>query len=401
MIAESSPFAPGSAVPVERFVGRRGEIERLRSLVRAARDGRARVGFVSGERGIGKSSVADFVRWLAERHDEVVGCHVYLGGVQDLEGMLQRVFDRLLKDSIQRPWHQQMRESLGERVRSVGLFGATLELRLDSDDLRVIERNFAHSIREFLKKTGKNKTLFLILDDINGLAGSVQFANWFKSTVDEIATSRHQTRLCVLMVGLDERRRQMIDGQPSLARVFDPVEIAPWSVEEVEEFYRGSFRSSGAEVSPGDLDLLVGFTGGLPVLAHEIGDAVWRVAQAPAITQNDILRGMLLAAVTVGSKYLGPQMLAATRGARYRSILETIAQHLDVRFTRTEIIRHLADDNRPVLDDFLRRMKQLGVLETIPGTRGEYQFPSRLAWLYFRMSAKSAPLVEKIRRSIL
>ena len=387
MISESSPFAPGSSVPVELFVGRRGEIERVRGLVRAAQDGRARVGFVSGERGIGKSSLASFVRWLAERHDGVVGCHVYLGGVQDLNGMLHRVFDRLLKDSIERPWHRQVRDSLGERVRRVGLFGATLELRLDRDDLQVIERNFAHSIREFLQKTGKKKSLFLILDDINGLAGSAQFANWLKSTVDEIATSRHQTRLCVLLVGMDERRRQMIDQQPSLARVFELLGIRPWSVEEVAEFYQQSFRSGGAEVSPRDLDLLMDFTGGLPVLAHEIGDAVWRIARTPAITRSDIAQGIAVATATVGSKYLEPQMLAATRSARYRAMLESIAQHLGVRFTRPEIIQRIAHDDRAVLDNFLRRMRQLGVLQAVPGTRGEYRFPNRLSWLYFRMSA--------------
>ena len=386
VISETSPFAPGSPVPVELFVGRRGEVEHVRSLVRAAQDGRARVGFVSGERGIGKSSLASFVRWFAEHHDEVVGCHVYLKGVQDLKGMLHRVFDRLLKDSIERPWHRQIRDSLGERVRRAGQFGATLELRLDRDDLQVIERNFADSIREFLTKTGK-KSLLLILDDINGLASSEQFTNWLKSTVDEIATSRHQTRLCVLLVGMDERRRQMIGEQPSLARVFELINIAPWSVEEVEEFYQQSFRSAGAEVSPRDLDLLMDFTGGLPVLAHEIGDAVWRVARTPAITRADIAQGIVLAAATVGGKYLEPQMLAATRSARYRSTLYSIVRHLGVQFTRPEIIQHIGHDDRPVLDNFLRRMRELGVLETVPGTRGEYRFPNRLSWLYFRMSA--------------
>lgn len=401
MIPESSPFAPGLPVPVECFVGRRAEIERVRDLVRAANDGRARVGFVSGERGVGKSSLAGLVRRLVERHEGVVGCHVYLGGVHTLEGMLQRVFDRLLKDSIERPWHRQMRDSLGERVRNVGPLDATLELRLDSDDLRVMERNFAHTIRDFLKKTGEKKTLLLILDDINELAGSVHFTNWLKSAVDEIATSQHQTRLCVLMVGLDETRRQMINEQPSLARVFELVKIARWSVDEVEEFYRQSFGSSGAETSPRDMDLLVRFTDGLPLLAHEIGDAVWRVARSPAITSTDIANGIVLAATTVGSKYLGPSLLTATRAARYRTILEDVAQYLGVRFTRTELISHVAHDVRPVLDNFLRRMRQIGVLEAVPGTRGEYQFPKHLSWLYLRMWARSAPFVGSNLKGLL
>lgn len=390
MIPESSPFAPGSPVPVECFVGRRAEIERIRGLVRAANDGRAKVGFVSGERGVGKSSLARLVRRLAERHDGAVGCHIHLGGVRTLEGMLQRVFDRLLKDSIERPWHQQMRDSLGEGVRSVGPFDATLELRLDSDDVQVMERNFAHTIRDFLKKTGKQKTLLLILDNIDELASSVHFANWLKSTVDKIATSQHQTRLCVLMVGLDETRQPLIQQQPSLAGLFELVKITRWSVDEVKEFYQQSFRSSGAEVSPRDMDLPVRFTDGLPLLAHEIGDAVWRVARSPAITPNDIANGIVLAATTVGNNYLGPPLLTATRSARYRAILEVVAQHLGFRFTRTELIPHIAHDARPMLDGFLRRMKQIGVLEAVPGTRGEYQFPNRLSWLHLKMSANSA-----------
>ena len=114
MTPESSPFRPGQPVPAELFVGRRDAIERLRGLVRAAGRGVFKIGFISGERGIGKSSLASFVRRLCERDGDVTGCHVYLGGVRDLHEMAGRIFDRLLKDSIDRPWHRQ-----SDRYRSI------------------------------------------------------------------------------------------------------------------------------------------------------------------------------------------------------------------------------------------------------------------------------------------
>lgn len=390
MIPESSPFTPGLPVPAESFVGRESEIVRVRGLVRAAKDGRVRTAFVSGERGIGKSSLAGFVRGLSERQDDVVGCHVYLGGVQDLAGMLQRTFDRLLKDSIGRPWHQPMLDLLGRRVRTVGLFGATLELRLSDDDVGAVERNFAHTIREFLKKTGKGKSLFLVLDDSNGLAGSARFANWLKSTMDEIATSRQTTRLCLLMVGLEERRRELIRRQPSLARVFELVDIAPWSDEEVAEFYEQAFRSAGADLPRGDMRSLVSFTGGLPVLAHEIGDAIWRSAASPAITRHEVAQGVVRAARAVGGKYLEPRILAAIRSARYRSILDQIARGPGFQFTRAEVLERLSGDDRKALDNFLRRMTKLGGLEAVPEIRGGYRFPNHLSKLYYIMSSRSS-----------
>ena len=136
MQPDASPFRPGQPVPAEFFVGRQDAIERLRGLVRAADRGVFKIGFISGERGIGKSSLASFVRHLSEREGAVAGCHVYLGGVHDLHEMARRTFDRLLKDSIDRPWYRHVAQFFGDRVRKVGLFGVSVELALSNDDLR-------------------------------------------------------------------------------------------------------------------------------------------------------------------------------------------------------------------------------------------------------------------------
>ena len=75
MSPESSPFRPGQPVPIEFFVGRVNEIERLHGMVKASTRGRFKIGFVSGERGIGKSSLASFVRFLSERENNVAACN--------------------------------------------------------------------------------------------------------------------------------------------------------------------------------------------------------------------------------------------------------------------------------------------------------------------------------------
>ena len=136
MNPETSPFSPGQPVPIEFFIGRIREVERLRGMVKASTQGKFRIGFVSGERGIGKSSLASFVRHLSEHESQVAGCHVFLGGVEDLNEMLRRTFDRLLTESMDKPWHEQIRNFFGNHVRQVGLFGITLELNLIDNFLR-------------------------------------------------------------------------------------------------------------------------------------------------------------------------------------------------------------------------------------------------------------------------
>ena len=69
---------------------------------------------------------------------------MYLGGVDDVPEMLRRTFHRLLNESIDKPWHQQLTSFLGNRIKSAGLFGLTLDLSLTRNDLagglRILQR---------------------------------------------------------------------------------------------------------------------------------------------------------------------------------------------------------------------------------------------------------------------
>ena len=356
--------------------------------MRAADRGVFKSGFITGERGIGKSSLASFVRHLCERESRVTGCHVYLGGVHDLHEMARRTFDRLLKDSIDRPWHRQVLEFFGDRVRKVGLFGVSVELALNNQDLHTIASSFTRSVRQLMLNL-EQRTPLLILDDINGLAGSADFAHWLKSLVDEVATSPQETRLCILLVGLEERRQELIRNQPSLARVFDLVDIAPWSDDEVVQFYRDSFAVGNAVVPVSDLSFLTRYTGGLPVLAHEIGDAVWHAARAQTIEHDEVARGVVRAAEIIGRKLLEPQIFGAIQSDRYRSILRKMTDEPSrMRFQRGELAARLTQEEGRVLDNFLRRMRNLGAVQTDPEVRGGYRFPNRLHALYFWMESQ-------------
>ncbi len=387
----NSPFTPGLPVPVEFFVGRLDEIERLRKKVVSAQSGHLEVGFLIGERGIGKSSLASFVRFLSERDNQVLGLHTFLGGVGSLEEMVRRVFDRLLKESVGKTWHEKVKQFFGNHIRQVGLFGISWEFGASPQDLKRMVHDFAPALRNLVDRVKEEKKgLFLVLDDINGLASSLDFANWLKSLVDEIATSQQPLPLCLLLVGLEERRQALIGLQPSLARVFDLVEIRAWSADETRTFYKNAFGSVGMAVEDGGLELLVQYTGGLPVLGHEIGDAAFTLDTDGRIDQTDALNAVVAAADIVGRKHLEPQVFQAIRSARYRSILRKLARTpFEAGFQRAEVRKRLSGDEVSVFDNFLRRMSQLNVLSSdAEQGRGAYRFTNLLHYLYFWLEAE-------------
>lgn len=393
MSKDYSPFTPGRPVPAEQFVGRASEIDRLRRAAATAVDsGRVQVAFLEGERGIGKSSLASLIQTIAGHNQRMLSIHAFLGGVSSLEEMARRVFDRLLQESAGQPWHERVKTFFGDHIKQVGLFGVSMTFAAPQRDLTQLVHHFAPALRNLLAALNEqHRGLLLVLDDINGLAESAAFANWLKSFVDESATARDPLPLCILLVGLQERRYSLAALQPSLVRVLDPVEIRPWPASETREFFDNAFSKAGSTVEREALDILVSFTGGLPVLAHEIGDAVFQADIDGKVDDADARDGVFAAADIVGRKHLEPRVFQAIRSDRYRSILQTPAAPLEFRFKRSDLLPRLGADEARVFDSFLRRMKELGVIQADPeGGRGGYRFDNRIHHLYICMEMRAA-----------
>ena len=389
----TSPFTPGVPVPAEFFVGRLAEIKYLKKEVARAESGRLEVGFLIGERGIGKSSLASFVRSLSERDRRMIGLHAFLGGVTSLEEMVRRIYDRLLKESLSTPWHEKVKKFFGNHIREVGLFGVSLEFGAPFQDLKRLVHDFAPALRNLLEQVKDEKSgLFIVLDDINGLASSLEFTNWLKSLVDEIATSREPLPLCLLMVGTEERRQAMIDLQPSLARYFDLVEIRAWGPQETRDFFKKGFSSVGMTIDDGATDFLSRFAGGLPMLAQEIGDAAFVVDTDGQVNQADAVRAVMAAADVVGRKHLQPQVFHAIRSRQYRMIIRKVAREpFEAVFKRKEVLSRLTETEKKVFDNFLQRMRRLGVICPDPEQgMGVYRFSHLLHYFYFWMEAERA-----------
>lgn len=323
-----SPFTPGLPVPIELFVGRNAEVKRLSEHVAAAAQGHFRVAFLAGERGIGKTSLASYVKGIAEQQHNMVGVHVMLGGANSVDEMVRRTFEGLLHVSRDKKWYEGIKDFFGNSVKSADLFGLKLSFAPTDEQLIALARNFGHSLKATIDKlASQNRAigLTLILDNINGLAESQEFADWLKSTIDDIAINR-QMPLCLVLVGIEERRRSLVELNPSLARSFDLFSIEPWQNEETREFYSEAFASVGFKVNQDAMNFMVRYAGGLPAVAHEIGDATIRAGDDKVIDRTDALRGVTQAARIVGQRHVHQQAINAIRSTKYRAILQKLAE---------------------------------------------------------------------------
>ena len=230
------------------------------------------------------------------------------------------------------------------------------------------------------------------------LADNPDFASWLKSMVDAAATSRTVAPVCLVFVGLEDRFRRMVDHNPSVGRVFDPmIDIHPWTQSESEEFFRTAFAKLDCRISDHGLRLLVMYTDGLPVMAHASGQSVLEFAENEDISFDAIRQGLFHAAESMGRRFLNKQVIQALQSENYRSILRKIVDYETSRigseFSRKQLrsLRALTPAEKRGLDNFLTRMRQLGALVPSPGgERGAYRFATHMHRIYFVIEARRA-----------
>ena len=380
-----SPFTPGSPARADLFAGREDQIREVSNYLTQAAHGRMENVFLIGDRGIGKSSFASFILEKARASDNFVGAHVHLGGANTLEEMARRVIEELVNQVSGHSLYDEMSGFIRDHLRSVGVFGVTLEFQPPRENLAHIVSGFPNVLGEFLARIREsNAGVVIILDDINGLAETPMFAHWYKSMADYVATHFGSYPALIMVSGLPENREQLANHQPSLLRIFRAIELGRLSDGEVEDFFDNAFSQLGIRVKPDAMRVMVRYASGLPVMMQEIGDAVFWEDRDGVVSFSDATGGITSAAVNVGRKYLKPNVYDALRSERYQTIIRKLpADSSRQGFTRRQVAERLTSEELRVFDNFLRRLRELGVVEADPqGGRGAYRYTNQIFLIY-------------------
>ncbi|HOE65821.1 MAG TPA: ATP-binding protein [Candidatus Hydrogenedentes bacterium] len=407
MIKNKSPFYPGQPVPVELFSGRDALIRRIRQrCVGQTGEGKPTALFVQGEYGIGKSSIAGIVQYLAEAEHSLHGIYATLGGAKTLEDVARCILDASVRSGAFEPNRsERIRNLLARYIGKQELFGVSVNLetiRTDAPQLTA-PSSLLDFLRGVLKQLADTevKGILLILDEINGITSNADFAHFIKGLIDTNALSRTPLPLMLMLCGVEERRREMIDRHPPVDRIFDVVEVEAMTPSEMKEFFRKAFDSVKLMLDDNALDVLTHYSAGFPKIMHIVGDAAYWIDRDSRIDHSDALQAVLLAAEEVGKKYVDQQVYKALRSDDYRSILDRIAKMGpgQMNFTKAEVEKGLNETQRGKLNNFLQKMKKLQVIRS-GENRGEYVFNVRMVRLYiFLQSLRASKSSDSSRKA--
>lgn len=110
------------------------------------------------------------------------------------------------------------------------------------------------------------KGLLIVIDDINGLSETSEFANWYKSFTDTLATSVKNPKLCFMLTGYPEKFNKLHQQNPSFNRIFQVHELKPLSTSEIKTFYKDTFNLYNISINNDALNTMITYSSGMPTM---------------------------------------------------------------------------------------------------------------------------------------
>ena len=248
-MARVNPFRPNSPVAPGMFVGRLAQVQALEEALLQTRAGRPKGFMLTGERGIGKTSLLQYFKWVAQGHigiadgDEVNFLVVEL----DLDasstdiGLIRRVELGLKRELSKTEPARSFLSNGWEFLKRVEAFGVSLcdgERVMDPESLH---DEFAHSLAVTASRIAeadassvfgaKYDGVLLLIDEADNAPKSLRLGAFLKLLVERV--QRHGCeRLTIGLAGMPTLREVLREGHPSSPRIFDELQLDILSRDE-------------------------------------------------------------------------------------------------------------------------------------------------------------------------
>ena len=387
------PFKPGYPVDPENFEGRVELIEESLNYLKQAEFGIPQHFFINGKRGMGKSSFAKYIAFMAEKKYNFVSIHIYNDGVYDVETLIKLIIEQLIRVTKDTTWGQTIFNSFKKYIDSINLLGNSIKFKSEDEKLIIdnVKSDFAYFLVDLTKNIGDKKGILIIIDDINSLSDTPDFVNWYKSFTDSLATNFDEsTPVAMLLSSHPDRLPILYKHNPSFNRIFHHREISALSDAEVKNFFLKSFGELDMCIDEDALNLIVHFSSGHPTMMQEIGAGIYWTCRSKSISYEDALRGIIRSGEEIGVKYLKSSLDSSIRSNKYLNIFNKLGEDFitnfdgEYSFKKKDFMSLLDENEGKVFSDFLLRARQLGILEFSGAKKsGYYKFTNNLFPIYF------------------
>ncbi len=395
----TNPFTPAQPAPASMFVGRRREVQLFRQSLRQTAAGGSAHLLVTGQRGIGKSSFANYLASLATNSTEQIPFTVFQLSVSEHQSSqeLIRALATALRSyaCVKRPYYRLLGAARSIGQLAVGPFQIS---RKEGIEPSVGE---FESVLTWLcrcsRSLGNQAVICVLIDELDRLTDLGRFAQLLKGLVESplFTAQRPRPLLQLLLVGMPSAREQIYAGHSSIMRALTPITLDTLTELEAAELVQTALAGGDMEVSITEtaLDLIVHWSDCYPFLLQHLGYSCFEVDRDGTIGEDDFIAGMIGNQEFPGSIALLREQLFDEMA---RKIVETpVARQALFRLIELseEGVSYIEESKLLVTGELsakdversIETMIDHGLVERHPLYKEQIRIASRMLWIYLKI----------------
>lgn len=408
---KANPFRPNSPVNPGMFVGRIQEIERLEQALVQSRAHEPAHFMITGERGIGKTSLLLYLKYLA-KGDISFNSANFRYMVLDLDvdnnttqlGLIQRIKMHLenqlgrtepARNFLKEAWSFLQRIRIMDSGIQTKDADASGEVLLDEFALslaRVCERTCDEEAQALF--SARFDGILIVIDEADNCSPDLHLGSFLKLLLERLQRSGCD-RVLVGLAGLPELRGRLHASHPSSLRIFEDIQLGRLTSDEVSNVITMCLDKSGKDnpvpttITDEARQMLVNLAEGYPHFIQQFGYSAFAADGDNNIDIQDIEKsafGPRGALDLIGDRYYRNDFYNKIQQDSYRQVLRIMADDLDGWVTRAKIKERFKGKDS-TLNNAIKALRDRHIILSKEGVKGVYRLQHKGFALWIKLYA--------------
>ena len=404
-----NPFRPGGIVTPGMFAGRLDEVTKLEKGLFQTKHGNPRHFLITGERGIGKSSLLLDLEWFAkgevppisgEERPNFLVASVILEPTTDYAGLIAKVGSALRGAVASQKPALQLAKTLWDfasRWEAAGVKYRAPQQAIDPhamlDDLVGIVQNAFADIKVWFDG------ILILIDEADKPPHTAHLGEFVKLFTERL-TRIGCNEVAIGMAGQPVVLERLADSHESSTRILEVLTLEPLLPNERKDVV---FRALDAaedkngfstQIDAQALEWLANLSEGYPHFIQQFGYSAFDVDTDDNIDLNDVFVGAFGengAFHQLGIKYFKDLYFEQINSEEYREVLRAMAKSVDGWVTKDQI-RKETGLRETTLGNAIAALKSRNIILAQEGKKGVYRLPNKsfALWIGWITVAKAA-----------
>lgn len=402
-----NPFKPNHTVPPGMFAGRQEEIRELEKGLWQTKKGHPNNYLITGERGIGKSSLLHLIKYIAQgdiinsygENFDFVSVQLVISDRTNLYSSV-KLIDKILKRELGKIEKvKTFLDSTWEFVQRIKIMDSGIDSAKQNSEVDILIDDFAYSLAQTCKRitskqdeTKSKDGIIFFIDEADNACENLHLGYLLK-TVTELLVQHECHNIMFVVAGLPIVIDKLSNSHPSSIRIFNHFIVKELSPNDRQYVIDSGIKEGNkindeiTTITTEAKTLISTLSEGYPHFIQQFSYSSYDFNSDGEINKDDVTGGAFGkggALDEIGTRYYHSAFNEQIKSDDYREVLSIMADSMNSWIKKSDIVQKFSGPDY-VVTDALKALTSRKIILKNPSKRGEYRLQQRGFALWIKL----------------